>query len=141
MIRTGAGFFFDRSGPGPIFDVLRFNGTQLRRYVLSAAQIPPDLSSDSLKSFPTSVHQLESGVQLPDTMQFSFGLERQLAKKTTLAVNYVGTRGVQQLRSRDANAPLPPSYRSRPDSSLNVLREIESAGRLVANALGGDIAR
>lgn len=135
VIRTGAGFFFDRSGPGPIFDILRFNGTQLRRYVLSGAQIPPDLSEGSLLAFPTSVHQLERGVQLPNTMQFSLGIERQLAKKTTLAVNYVGTRGVQQLRSRDANAPLPPGFASRPDLSVNVLREIESAGRVEANAL------
>ncbi|MEZ5398908.1 MAG: TonB-dependent receptor [Bryobacteraceae bacterium] len=135
VIRTGAGFFFDRSGPGPVFDILRFNGTQLRRYVLNGSQLPPDLSDSSLLAFPTSIHQLERGVQLPNTMQFSFGMERQLAKKTTLAVNYVGTRGVQQLRSRDANAPLPPGFASRPDLSVNVLREIESAGRVEANAL------
>jgi hypothetical protein len=144
VIRTGAGFFFDRSGPGPVFDILRFNGTQLRRYVLSGAQIPPDLSAGSLLYFPTSIHRLNGEIQLPNTMQFSFGMERQLAKKTTLAINYVGTRGVQQLRSRDANAPLPPSFAVRPDSSVNVLREIESAGRIEANALEvtlrGDIA-
>jgi hypothetical protein len=144
VIRTGAGFFFDRSGPGPIYDILRFNGTQLRRYVLSGAQIPHDFSDESLRSLPTSVHALQSGVGLPNTMQFNFGLERQLAKKTTLAVNYVGTRGVQQLRSRDANAPLPPAFASRPNPSVNVLREIESAGRLEANALEvtlrGDVA-
>lgn len=76
-------------------------------------------------------------------MQFSFGLGR-LAKKTTLAVSYVGTRGVQQLRSRDANAPLPPNFAVWPDASTNVLREIESAGRVEGNALEvtlrGDIA-
>jgi hypothetical protein len=144
VIRTGAGFFFDRSGPGPIYDILRFNGAQLRRYVLSGAQIPPDLTDDSLRSFPTSIHRLARGVELPNTMQFSFGVERQLAKKTTLAVNYVGARGVQQLRSRDANAPLPPAFAARPDVSVNVVREIESVGRVVGNSLEvtlrGDIA-
>ncbi len=129
VIRTGAGFFFDRSGPGPIFDILRFNGVQLRRYVVSGA-VPPDLSQ-----FPTSIHQLDSQVQLPNTMQFSLGLERQLAKKTTLSVNYVGTSGVQQLRSRDANAPLPPGFNARPDPQVNVLRDIEPAGRVEANSL------
>jgi hypothetical protein len=74
-------------------------------------------------------------VELPNTMQFSFGVERQLAKKTTLAVNYVGARGVQQLRSRDANAPLPPAFAARPDVSVTVVREIESAGRVVGNSL------
>ncbi len=144
VVRAGAGFFFDRSGPGPVFDILRFNGTQLRRYVLSGAQIPPDSSPGSLLSFPTSIHRLETGVELPNMMQFSFGMERQLARKTTLAVNYVATRGVQQLRSRDANAPLPPNFAARPDGTVNVLREIESAGRVEGNALEvtlrGDIA-
>lgn len=129
VIRTGAGFFFDRSGPAPVFDILRYNGVQLRRYVVSGA-IPPDFSL-----FPTSIHRLDSRVQLPNTMQFSLGLERQLAKKTTLSVNYIGTRGVQQLRSRDANAPLPPDFAARPDSRVNVLRNIESAGRVEANSL------
>lgn len=135
VIRTGAGFFFDRSGPAPIYDILRFNGAQLRRIVLAAPQIPPDLSTASFLAFPTSIHRLSPSAGLPATMQFSLGLERQLASKTTLAVNYVGTRGVQQLRSRDANAPLPPLFSSRPDPNRNVLRLIESAGRLEANAL------
>jgi hypothetical protein len=129
VIRTGAGFFFDRSGPAPIWDVLRYDGEQLRRYVISGA-IPPDLSQ-----FPSSVHRLDPLVQLPNTMQFSLGIERQLAKKTTLSVNYIGTRGVQQLRSRDANAPLPPDFAARPDSKVNVLRDIESAGRVEGNSL------
>jgi hypothetical protein len=139
VIRTGAGYFFDRSGPGPIWDILRFNGIQLRRYVVSGA-IPSDLSL-----IPTSLHRLEPGVQLPNTMQFSLGFERQVAKKTTLTVNYVGTRGVQQLRSRDANAPLPFDFSERPNARINVLRQIESAGRLAGNALEvnlrGDLGR
>ena len=139
VIRTGAGFFFDRSGPGPILDILRFNGTQLRRYVLTGVPIPADLLGA-----PTSIHRLDPAVQLPDIMQFSFGVERQLAKKSTLAINYTGTRGVQQLRSRDANAPLPPNFEARPDRAVSVLRQIESAGRVEGNALElnlrGDIA-
>lgn len=129
IVRSGAGFFFDRSGPAPIWDILRYNGVQLRRYVVSGA-IPPDPSQ-----FPSSIHRLGAGIQLPNMMQFSFGAERQLAKKTTLSVNYIGTRGVQQLRSRDANAPVPPDYSRRPDSQVNVLREIESAGRVEGDAL------
>jgi outer membrane receptor protein involved in Fe transport len=129
VIRTGSGFFFDRSGPGPIWDILRYNGTQLRRYVIRGAP-PADLSN-----VPTSIHRLADDVQLPNTMQFSVGVERQLAPKTTLSVNYVGTRAVKQLRSRDANAPLPPGFAARPDPRINVLREIESAGRVEANAL------
>jgi outer membrane receptor protein involved in Fe transport len=139
VVRTGAGYFFDRSGPGPIWDILRFNGAQLRRYVFSGL-IPQDLTL-----IPTSVHRLEPDVQLPNTMQFSFGVERQVAKKTTLTLNYVGTRGVQQLRSRDANAPFPPDFAVRPNVAINVLRQIEAAGRVSGNALEinlrGDLGR
>jgi hypothetical protein len=144
VIRVGAGFFFDRSGPGPIWDILRFNGTQLRRYVLSATSIPGDLSGYTGLGLPTSIHRLEPSIELPGVIQFSAGLERQLTRKTVLAAAYNGTRGVQQLRSRDANAPLPPLFPGRPDSSVNVLRYIESAGRLEGNSLEvtvrGDIA-
>jgi len=68
-------------------------------------------------------------------MQFSLGVDRQLARKTTLSVNYIGTRAVQQFRSRDANAPLPPAFAARPDARVNVLRYIESAGRVAGNSL------
>lgn len=135
VLRAGAGFFFDRSGPGPIWDVLRYDGARLRRYVLTAGEIPSDIHSARLDLFPTSVHRLSSGVELPDTMQFSAGVERQLAARTTLAVNYTGVRGVQNLRSRDANAPLPPVFGPRPDGRFGMVRVIESAGRLEANSL------
>lgn len=138
VLRAGGGFFFDRSGPGPIWDIRRFNGKQLRRYVVSGA-MPQNPSS-----LPASIHQLDPQAELPNTAQLSAGVERQLGKKTTLSVAYVGIRSVQQLRSRDANAPLPPEFAARPDPNVNVRREIESAGRVAGNSLEvtvrGDLA-
>jgi len=135
VIRVGVGFFYDRSGPGPIWDILRFNGVRLRRYVVSNPPASAAALDTLLPSLPASVARLEPGAELPQVFQFSAGFERQLAKKTTLAVNYVGTRGWYQLRSRDANAPLPPGFAARPDPAVNVLRMIESASRLEGNAL------
>ncbi|MBM3811732.1 MAG: TonB-dependent receptor [Acidimicrobiia bacterium] len=139
VIRTGAGLFYDRSGPVPIWDILRYNGVRLRRYVLGPAQISTDPAT-----LAPSLHRLEPEVELPGVAQFSAGLERQLFKKSMLAIGYVGTRAVKQFRSRDANAPLPPSFSSRPVRTVNVLRLIESAGRMEGNALEisvrGDIA-
>ncbi|OFW42408.1 MAG: hypothetical protein A3J28_14730 [Acidobacteria bacterium RIFCSPLOWO2_12_FULL_60_22] len=134
VLRGGAGFFFERSGPGPIGDTLRFDGVRLRRYLLSGDQFA-DLSQPLPESFPTSVHRLEPGAELPNAMQFGAGAEYQLARGTTLAVHYVGVRAVKQLRSRDGNAPLPPDFAARPDPNRNVLRWIESAGRLEGNSL------
>jgi hypothetical protein len=144
VLRAGAGFFFERSGPGPLFDILRFNGFRLRRYVLSGASVPEDPDSFDGTGVPISIHRLESGAELPGLVQFSASIERQLSKRSLLSIAYNGTRGVKQFRSRDANAPLPPSFASRPDPRVNVLRLIESAGRLEGNSLEitlrGDIA-
>jgi outer membrane receptor protein involved in Fe transport len=134
VLRAGAGLFFDRSGPGPVWDILRFNGVQLRRYLLPGAALS-DLTRPLPPGLPTSVHRLEPGAGLPAALQFSAGVERQLARRTTLAIHYVAVRGTQQFRSRDANAPLPPRFSARPDPSLNVLRIIESAGRVQGDSL------
>jgi outer membrane receptor protein involved in Fe transport len=140
VLRAGTGLFSDRSGPGPIYDILRYNAAHLRRYVVSGTQIGAPLDS-----LPFSIHGLAPGTGLPNALQFSAGVERQLAKKTTLAANYVGVRAFQQLRSRDGNAPLPPVFGSRPDPTLNVRRWIESAGRMEGNSfevtLRGELAR
>lgn len=144
VLRVGAGFFFERSGPGPIFDILRFNGSRLRRYVLSGASVPQDVGSFDGTGFPTSIHRLDPSAELPGVVQFGASVERQISKRSLLSVAYNGTRGVQQFRSRDGNVPLPPSFTRRPDPVVNVLRFIESAGRLEGNSLEitlrGDIA-
>ncbi len=134
VIRAGTGAFYDRSGPGPIYDLLRFNGVRLRRYVVTDPSLLTSMSDGRFDGLPTSIVQLDPMVQLPYIIQFSAGVERQLAKATTLAVQYVGVRGIQQFRSRDANAPLF-SNAPRPDPRYSAVRQIESAGRLAQNLL------
>lgn len=134
VLRAGAGLFFERSGPAPIWDMLRYDGVRLRRYLLTGDQLP-DLSEPLPDSLPTSVHRLAGDFELPSALQFNVGFEYQVGTQTTLAVNYVGTQAPHQLRSRDGNAPLPPDFTARPDPNLNVLRWIESAGRMESNAL------
>jgi len=62
-------------------------------------------------------------------------LERELTKSTTLSANYLGSRQVSNFRSLDVNAPVPPHYLVRPNTSFGVIREIESAGRGRRDAL------
>jgi hypothetical protein len=136
VFRGGAGIFYDRSGARPIQDILLFNGSRLRQYVLVNPTYPDPFSSGvSLSTQPAGVVRLEPNINIPYTIQYSFSVERQLQKTTTLAITYLGSRGVDQFRSRDINAPLPPNYSARPDSSIGVLREIESQGRRVTNSL------
>ncbi len=132
VFRGGVGFFYDRTGPVAIWDILRFNGHNLNRYVLSNPQFP---QSPLPPETPSSVARLDPAVRIPYTIQFSIGAKRQIAKGTTLATTYIGNRAVSIFRSRDANAPLGPLYLNRPDPSLNVFRQIESAGRQRSDAL------
>jgi Carboxypeptidase regulatory-like domain len=129
VVRGGLGIFYDRTGPGPIQDVLKYDGSHLLRYVLTDPGYPnPLLSGQTLNAQPSSVVQFEPGVNIPSTLQYSVGIERQLRPKTTLAVNVIGSRGYDVFRSRDINAPLPPLYLARPDPTRGIVREIESAG-------------
>ena len=135
VLRGGAGIFYDRSGPRPIQDVLLFNGSRLRQYVLVNPGYPDPLSGGSLASQPVGITVLQPEINLPYVVQFSLGVERQLQQSTSLAITYLGSRGFDQFRSRDINAPPPPNYAARPDTSIGALRQIESAGRRVSDSL------
>jgi hypothetical protein len=103
--------------------------------VLVNPGFPDPLSGGSLTAQPVGITRLDPNVNLPLLVQFSLGVERQLQKSTSLAITYFGARGFDQFRSRDINAPLPPAYATRPDASIGVLRQIESAGRRVGDSL------
>ena len=129
VIRAGGGLFYDRTGPGPIFDLIRYNGDRLHQYLIT------DPLPEPLPAAPANIVRLGPGVRMPYTLQYSAGVERQLAKATTFYVTYTGIRGVHLFRSRDVNAPPPPFYSARPDPRFNVIRQIESAGDMEGHSL------
>lgn len=135
ILRGGAGFFYDRTGPGPIFDLERYNGVRLRQIVLTDPGYPALFDPGSLALAPTTIARLDPTVKMPYTAQFSTGIERQLRKGTTLSVTYWATRGVGLFRSRDVNAPPPPDYSARPNPAIGVYRQIESSGHLQNDAM------
>ena len=136
VIRGGAGVFYDRTGPGPILDVLRYDGARLQRYVITDPVYPSAiLDATSAGVQPPSIVRLADDVTIPYTVQYSVGVERQLRPRTTLAINVVGSKGIDMFRSRDVNAPPPPDFAARPDAAHGVVRQIESAGTLDAVSL------
>ncbi len=132
VIRIGGGIFYDRTGPGPIFDLERYNGLRLQQIVITNPSYPitPNGGTQS-----TTLTRLDPTVHIPYTAQFSAGIERQLNKTTTITAGYWGTRGVSLFRSRDVNAPPPPNYLLRPIAGIGVYRQIESSGHLQNDAL------
>ncbi len=136
IVRGGLGIFYDRSGPAPISEVLRFNGQRLRRYVLTNPGFPDPLSNgQTFAAQPSSLVRLAPNVVIPYTLQTSLGIERQLRKSLTLTLNYTNTRGINLFRSRDVNAPLAPLFIQRPDPTFSLVRQIESTGRQASHAL------
>jgi hypothetical protein len=135
VLRGGAGIFYDRTGAGPIGDRLRFNGQRLRQVNITDPGYPDPFSSGgTLATQPSSVVRFAPDLRSPYTLQFSMGVERQLAKSLTATATYINIRGIKLFRSRDINAPLPPFVR-RPDPTIGILRQVESTAHSQAHAL------
>jgi hypothetical protein len=136
VIRGGAGLFYDRTGPSPIGDLLHFNGSNLLRFIVDPPLATYPIGSGTLSQIPVSVVALDPHTRIPYTLQYSFGMERQITAKTTLSAAYIGTRGVDVFRSIDANAPVlvGGSY-ARPNPLLGQVRQMQAEGYLKGNAL------
>lgn len=140
VIRGGGGVFYDRTGPGPIGDLLHFNGINLQKFLVTpTATMPPltyPINPASVAATPTSIVELDPRLHIPYVLQYGIGLEQQVTAKSTLAVTYIGNRGIDQFRSIDANAPvLIGGNYVRPDPSLGQVRQMQSEGYLKGNAL------
>ena len=135
IVRGGIGVFNDRAGARPISDVLHSQQGRLSRYVLSDPGYPDPTGGTPIAGEPTSLVELSPNLNIPYALQFSLGIERLVAKGTTVAVTYTGTRGFDVFRSIDVNAPSPPLYQDRVDPAHGVVRQIQSNGKLVSHSL------
>jgi outer membrane receptor protein involved in Fe transport len=135
VLRGGAGVFYDRAGDSAIHEVLRSRENRLQRFIITDPSYPDAFAGGSASNTPPSIVVLEPDIRTPYTVQFGGGIERQLRKGSSIAITYLGSRGVELFRSRDVNAPLPPLYLARPDPSLGQVRQIESTGRQTVHSL------
>src|SRR6202011_5971774 len=55
VIRGGAGVFYDRTGPGPIGDLLHFNGVNLLRFIVDQPLVSYPINPGVLSQVPTSL--------------------------------------------------------------------------------------
>jgi Carboxypeptidase regulatory-like domain len=69
VFRGGAGFFYDRTGAQPIFDLLRYNGQQLFQYVVTNPGYPnPWANGFQPQTTPSSIVRLAPDVRIPYLM-------------------------------------------------------------------------
>ena len=78
---------------------------------------------------------LDPRQRIPYTIQYGVGIEQQVNARSSLSVNYVGSRGIDLFRSVDVNAPPPPDYVARPNPNLGQERQLQSEGYQKSNAL------
>jgi len=113
VFRGGFGFFYDRFSAGNSLTAERFNGINEQAFLVANPLFFPTIPSVSqISQFARgqSIQVIDSNLRAPYIMQGAIGIERQLPKNITVAVNYLSSHGLHQFRSRDINAPLPGTY-------------------------------
>jgi hypothetical protein len=110
--------FYDRFDLSNILTLERYNQKVQQQYVVkdpaetlkiwddwrSTAQIPAATDLAHFQSLQT-VQELSPTLRAPYLMQSAVSVERQLPRRTTVAVTYTNAHGLHQLRSTDINAP------------------------------------
>ncbi|HVZ20582.1 MAG TPA: carboxypeptidase regulatory-like domain-containing protein [Vicinamibacterales bacterium] len=135
VLRGGAGLFYDKVGPFPVITVLNFRPGGLQQIVLTNPSYPdPFAAGSGAAAAPPSTAQFAPGIQVPWTLQYSGGVERQLGKSATLSLMYYGSEG-RLFRSRDLNAPAPPLYAARPNPAFGVVRQVDGSARRHADSM------
>jgi len=133
VIRAGTGFFYDRVNETLVLQSRRFNGITQRQYVVSDPgildrfpEVPP---IETLGSFltPATITRLSDRTRAPNLMQSTLGLERGLPGNISVSANYIYSRSVHMLRSRNVNAPLP-GFTARPQLGVGEILQYEASG-------------
>jgi hypothetical protein len=124
VIRSGYGIFYTRFSETNVLNALRYNGAEQTNYLITnnnnstspaalaaLAYYPylPPLADLTVEN--QAIYTLDKSLRAPYMMQTAIGVDRQLPGRTQLSVNFVDTRGVHVLRTRDINAPLPDGVR------------------------------
>ncbi|QQS47911.1 MAG: TonB-dependent receptor [Acidobacteriota bacterium] len=111
-IRGGAGIFYDRLRNNQYEQSIRFDGARQLSYLVRNAIFSPItteallLNQDALEETRnTTLRPLDSNLKMPYDINASLILEQQLPFNIVGTVTYLYSRGINQFRTRNINAP------------------------------------
>jgi hypothetical protein len=115
VLRAGAGYFYDRFSVQNVLNAERFNGANELTYTVTNPQFFPaaGVAIPGLAQLPvlsSATFHIDDNLKAPRILQTAIGLDRQLPKNITVSMNYLHTRGLNQLRTYDANTPFVGTY-------------------------------
>ena len=153
VIRGGFGLFYTRIANNLTLQSLRFNGENQQQFVITANTLGgvallnqpvftsagvtnvPTVAELSAFQIPQTTRRMAEDLRTPYTMQTAISLERQLPYRIGLSINFINSRTLHALRSRNINAPLPGTITlanprgTRPFGDIGNIFEYESSGR------------
>jgi hypothetical protein len=149
VVRAGFGVFFDRFNENQVLIANKYAAANFFRFVVDDAGLldsfPAVPSIETLRAAASSnqtTFRIAEDLREPYIMQAAVGLERQLPRKSTLAVTYVASRTLHALRARNVNAPAVVMdssggavTRARPRPEAGNVVQYESSGRLKQHQL------
>jgi len=132
-VRGGWGIFNDWYDASVYEQTLFVNGVNQQDVVVLRPGYPdPYIGGIASETLPPSIIRAISGLAMPHLQQASIGLERTWGD-LRVQTSYMIQRGTEQLRSVNANAPVPGS--GRPIEQVGNITQIQSSGRADADRL------
>jgi hypothetical protein len=140
VIRTGFGIFYDRFDQNLVLQAERLNGVNQQQFIIQDPDfypnIPPPGSLAGFAASSPTTYRIASNLRVPYTIQSAVSVERQVTKTATATLTYIHSRGVHQLVTINANAPLDPADpNSRPISGAGNIYQYTSGADFKQNQL------
>lgn len=129
VLRGGFGIFYDRVGEELVLQARRLNGINQQQFLVPFPDFFPTVPSiETLRAnqLPSAIRQLDIDVQAPYVAQSALSLEQQFPKNISLSMTFAHSRGLNALRSRNVNAPLPGTW--DPDNPDAAVRPFGNVG-------------
>ena len=140
VIRTGFGIFYDRFDQNLVLQAERLDGANQQQFIIQNPNFYPNIPPlSALAGIPASTpttYRIADNLRAPYTVQSAVSVERQVTKTATATLTYIHSRGVHQLVTINANAPLDPADpNSRPIPGAGNIYQFTSEADFKQNQL------